>query len=149
MRSGPSCSGRNDPVSTCCYRAESAGRPDEARGLDDGIDAAVKLHLSIHAAHRSLLGGDHRHLHLPVVDQGVQDGLDVIHGQINLNSNTVADGVRSEWKRLGQVACDVIKGGVTLLIPSSQIYFQTSCEVAKELFLWTIGLCLLSLAASA
>lgn len=39
--------------------------------------------------------------------------------------------------------------GITLLMPSSQMYFQTSWEVAKELFLWTMGLCLLSLAASA
>lgn len=49
--------------------------------------------------------------------------------------------------------CDVTKGaeplGVTLLIPSSQMYFQTSWEVAKELFLCTMGLCLLSMAASA
>lgn len=40
-------------------------------------------------------------------------------------------------------------GGVTLLIPSSQMYFHTSCDVANELFLWTIGLCFPSLAASA
>lgn len=29
---------------------------------------------------------------------------------------------------------------LTLLIPSSQMYFQTSWEVAKELLLWTMGL---------
>lgn len=71
-----------------CYRAESAGRPDETRGLDDGVDAAVQLHLSIHAAHRSLLGSDDRHLHLPIVDQCVEDGLDVIHGQVHLQAHT-------------------------------------------------------------
>lgn len=33
------------------------------------------------------------------------------------------------------VACSL-----TLLIPSSQMYFHTSWEVAKELLLWTMGL---------
>ncbi|MEQ2162064.1 hypothetical protein GOODEAATRI_016020, partial [Goodea atripinnis] len=46
-------------------------------------------------------------------------------------------------------ACDWRRGRVTLLIPSSQMYFHTSWEVANELFLWTIGLCFPSLAASA
>lgn len=61
------------------YRAESTGGPDEARGLDDGVHATVQLHLAVHAAHSSLLGCNDCHLHLPVIDQGVKDGLDVIH----------------------------------------------------------------------
>lgn len=69
---------------TPCYRAESTGGLDETGGLEDGVDAAVQLHLSVHAAHCSLLGSDHSHLHLPVIDQRVQDGLDVIHGQVHL-----------------------------------------------------------------
>lgn len=66
------------------YRAESTGRLDEAGGLDDGVHAAVQLHLPVHAAHRALLGGDHGHLHLPVVDERVQDGLNVVHRQVHL-----------------------------------------------------------------
>lgn len=66
------------------HRAESARRPHHARGLDDGVDAAVQLHLSVHAAHRAFLGGDDGHLHLAVVDERVEDGLDVVHGKVHL-----------------------------------------------------------------
>lgn len=71
----------------CCYRAESAGRPDEARWLDHRVDATVQLHLPVHAAHRPLLGGDDGHLHLAVVDERVQDGLDVVHRQVHLQAD--------------------------------------------------------------
>lgn len=47
------------------------------------------------------------------------------------------------------MALKVWQSSITLLIPSSQMYFQTSWEVAKELFLWTMGLCFASLDASA
>lgn len=66
------------------YRAESTGGPDEARGLDDGVYATVQLHLAVHAAHSSLLGCNDCHLHLSIIDQGVKDGLDVIHRQVHL-----------------------------------------------------------------
>lgn len=72
------------PCRVWYYRAESAGRLDKAGGLEDGIDSAVKLHLSVDTTHRSLLGSNDGHLHLPIVDQRVQDGLDVVHGQIHL-----------------------------------------------------------------
>lgn len=68
----------------CCYRAESTRCPNEACGLDDSVDTAVQLHLSIYTAHRSLFGRNDRHLRLPIIDQCVKDGLDVVHRQVHL-----------------------------------------------------------------
>lgn len=69
---------------TLTHRAKSARRPHNACGLDDGVDAAVELYLSVYTAHCALLGGNDGHLHLTVVDKRVEDGLDVVHGKVHL-----------------------------------------------------------------
>ena len=66
------------------HRTEATGSLDQARGLDDGVDSSVQLHLAVHTAHRALLGRYDGHLNLPVVNQRVQDGFDVFHRQVNL-----------------------------------------------------------------
>lgn len=66
------------------HGAESTRRPHHACWLDDGVDATVELHLSVHAAHRAFLSSDDCHLHLAVIDERVEDGLDVVHGKVHL-----------------------------------------------------------------
>lgn len=69
--------------------AESAGCPDQACGRDDGTDRPVEFHVSVHTANGALFGSNDRHLYFPIINECIQDGLYVLHGQLHLQKQYV------------------------------------------------------------
>lgn len=69
------------------YRTESTGCPDQACRWEDWVDCPVQFHVSIYAANSAFLRSNDSHLHFAIINECVQDGLNVLHGQLYLESH--------------------------------------------------------------
>lgn len=72
-------------------RTESTGCPDQACRWEDWVDCPVQFHVSIYAANSAFLRSNDSHLHFAIINECVQDGLNVLHGQLYLTDAQFTD----------------------------------------------------------